>query len=200
MNKLIIVRHGQSEQHLKDITGGWSNVSLTEKGFLEAKKTGKKLRELLNDCFLFYSSDLLRAQQTAKEIGHHIGIQPIFYQELRELNNGDAAGLTREEAKKIQLQPTKPTLDWIPYPNAESWRMMRTRIHHFLNSHIITEKDYLLISHGNAIIEIINWYLRIPVNDITTHSYDIDTCSITFLYTNKWQERTINRLNDISHL
>ena len=76
---------------------------------------------------------------------------------------------------------------------------MRNRIHLFLKSHIDTESNYLIISHANSIVEIINWYLKIPFIELNV-SYDIDPCSITILHINEWKERTINRLNDTGHL
>ena len=38
MNKLILLRHGQSKWNLENRFTGWKNVPLTEKGELEAKK------------------------------------------------------------------------------------------------------------------------------------------------------------------
>ncbi len=199
MNKLIIVRHGESEQHIRDITGGWSDVSLTEEGFARSVKTGEKLKGLIDDGFKFFSSDLLRAKQTAETIGKTTGIRPVYFSELRELNNGDAANLTKAQAEKIFTKPTEPQLDWVPYPNGESWRMLCNRIHSFLTDNIDTENNYLIVSHGNSIVEIINWYLKVQLIDLHV-CYDIDPCSITVLRTNAWNERTINKLNETGHL
>ena len=38
MNKLILLRHGQSQWNLENRFTGWKNVPLTEKGEAEAKK------------------------------------------------------------------------------------------------------------------------------------------------------------------
>ena len=38
MNKLILLRHGQSQWNLENKFTGWENVPLTQKGELEAKK------------------------------------------------------------------------------------------------------------------------------------------------------------------
>ena len=38
MNKLILLRHGQSQWNLENKFTGWKNVPLTKKGEMEAKK------------------------------------------------------------------------------------------------------------------------------------------------------------------
>ena len=40
MNKLILLRHGQSQWNLENKFTGWQNVPLTKKGELEAKTAG----------------------------------------------------------------------------------------------------------------------------------------------------------------
>jgi probable phosphoglycerate mutase len=51
-----------------------------------------------------------------------------YLKELRELNNGEAAGLTTEQAEAIRTEISYPIGDWIPYGGSESWNMMITRI------------------------------------------------------------------------
>ena len=41
MNKLILLRHGQSQWNLENRFTGWKDVPLTSKGELEAKKAGE---------------------------------------------------------------------------------------------------------------------------------------------------------------
>ena len=46
MNKLILVRHGQSQWNLEKRFTGWVDVDLTDKGRLEAKLAGKLIKKL----------------------------------------------------------------------------------------------------------------------------------------------------------
>jgi broad specificity phosphatase PhoE len=57
----------------------------------------------------------------------------------------------------------------------------------------------ILVSHNNAIISLIHCWLEFPP-DMFKVSFDIDLCSITSLRVNQWNERTLNKLNDSSHL
>jgi broad specificity phosphatase PhoE len=202
MNTLILIRHGQSDQHLRDITGGWSDARLTELGREQALRAGLRVARLLQDQpAKLYTSDLSRAAEFAKVIGEIIGIPPIMNADLRELNNGQAAGMTRQEAKLIELPITNPIHDWVPYPGGESWRMMDTRVREameFINP--IVAQNAVIVTHGNSGVAIIQWWLGLKSPVVPGISFQLDPGSITVLGINFWQERTIVKLNDTAHL
>ena len=152
MRKLILVRHGESEHHVNGLTGGWTDTPLTERGRQQAEQIGRALVDEKNTRCLMFSSDLLRARQTAEIVSKHIHITPQFSPGLRELNNGQAKDLTLEEARNIELPLTEPTVDWVPYPDAESWKTMSLRVIGFMNGIACQHSDekVLTISHGNA--------------------------------------------------
>jgi broad specificity phosphatase PhoE len=126
---LILVRHGESDHLINATTGGWSASPLTPRGKTQAKSTGQALAAKLRDDIVgFYSSDLPRAKQTAEVIGSAINIVPVLCLELRELNNGVARNTPLAEAERLRLPVTEPIIDWIPYPEAESWGMMARRV------------------------------------------------------------------------
>ncbi|MCM3768331.1 histidine phosphatase family protein [Neobacillus niacini] len=201
MKHLILIRHGEAEHLLEGLVGGWTDTKLTEIGKQQAKCTGERLSQLIKDTpFNFYTSDLSRAKETAEYIGDILGKKPVVVSELRELNNGMAANLSKEEAKKIKNPITDPILDWVPYPEAESWNMMQKRLSEFLDKIKNDRNDLtILVSHGNSIISLIHSWLGFST-DMFNISFDIQPCSITHLRTNHWNEKTISRLNDISHL
>ena len=45
MNKLILLRHGQSQWNLENRFTGWEDVPLTTQGINEAKTAGKLIKE-----------------------------------------------------------------------------------------------------------------------------------------------------------
>ncbi|MCK4850634.1 MAG: histidine phosphatase family protein [Phycisphaerae bacterium] len=202
MKELILVRHGQSEQHIRDITGGWTDARLTELGCRQAQSTAERLAlKMKEDSVRILSSDLSRARQTARIIGKPVGVEPTFHRELRELNNGTAAGLTQAQAKEIALPVTHPMIDWIPYPQAESWRMMTDRVFDFMERvEAGIEEIAVVVTHGNSGIAVIQWWLRMAEACRKGISFELDACSITWLNINSWGERTIVKLNDTSHL
>jgi broad specificity phosphatase PhoE len=200
---LILVRHGEAEHHAGGFTGGWTDSSLTEHGRSQAEAVGKALVNLCrNGTTAFFSSDLLRAKATADIIAKHIGLQPELRAELRELNNGLAKDKTPEEASRIALPKTTPTVDWVPYPGAESWRMMTDRVTGLLREVVAPlERDrVILVSHGNAMVALVHWWLRLDERYWSSVSYSFDYGSISHLSINEWDERLVVRLNDTSHL
>jgi len=201
--ELILVRHGESQHHVKGLAGGWTDTPLTNRGELQADAAGKALAPVCTrDRTWFLSSDLLRARSTAEIIARHIGLSPELHSELRELNNGAAKDKTREEAERIALPITEPRADWIPYPGAESWRAMTNRVVGFMSAQIerTAEESLLIVSHGNALVSIVHYWLGLEEKHWSSISYDFDCGSITRLGVNGWGERVISKLNDTSHL
>lgn len=63
MNKLYIVRHGQTDWNVKKLLQGSTDIELNEKGIKQAKELSKKLD--LNQIDICFCSPLKRARQTA---------------------------------------------------------------------------------------------------------------------------------------
>lgn len=79
---------------------------------------------------------------------------------------------------------------------------MFTRISGYLSALSEAGRDrLLLVSHGNAMICIINWFLRLNSEDHLRHlMYELRPCSITALRVTADHSRTVVRLNDVEHL
>jgi broad specificity phosphatase PhoE len=72
MRKIVVIQHCQSEHHINNMSGGLTNTPLTELGRNQAELIGLKLKEeLKEESYAIYSSDLLRAKQTANIIAEH---------------------------------------------------------------------------------------------------------------------------------
>lgn len=203
IKNLYLIRHGEAEHLLGEgLTGGWTDSKLTEKGRNQAYVTGKRIPDLLGRVdFEFYCSDLSRARETAEIIGSYIDRKPLAVKPLREQNNGNAANSSLEEARKISFPISEPLMDWIHYPNAESWRSFNNRVFEFMNG--IEQASYetvVVVSHKRTIVSLIHWWLEFSEEYIKKVSFDIEPCSITYLRVNKWEEKTISKLNDTLHL
>lgn len=122
--RIILVRHGQTKQHDEPMFIGSYDVPLNDAGREHAKAAGKRIAEIIKpdvqaeaagmDPFgkepmpaieRIYSSDLVRASDTAEEIRRAVnGIlpQPVEVQcmeDLREINLGDWDGKPIREIK-----------------------------------------------------------------------------------------------------
>jgi len=64
MKTLVLIRHGESVWNKENRFTGWTDVGLSEKGMLEAKKGGKSLKDGEFTFDIAYTSVLKRAIQT----------------------------------------------------------------------------------------------------------------------------------------
>ena len=90
MTTLILVRHGQSVANLGGIFAGHTDIPLTELGLLQARRTAAYLDAYPID--YIYSSDLLRAMQTAEATATRRGMEIRPHEGLREVYAGDWEG------------------------------------------------------------------------------------------------------------
>lgn len=157
-----LVRHGKDDDTVR---GGWSNSPLTEQGFEQVNALANNIASdpTLNIVQIF-SSDLLRAKQTAEIISKKIDISIAYLPQFRETNNGDLAGMKNTEALSKYPGLFWNTLDWDEsYPNGESphtfydrvrnaWQDFTSKIHD-------QNGDVILVTHGgviNVILHIVN--------------------------------------------
>ncbi len=125
--RLYVIRHGESEANQKKVYTGWAQVNLTEQGGREAAGVKERLRGIPFD--RVYSSDLIRAMQTAE-----LALPGCTYETtplLREFNVGNLQGLTTANA-------TVKNRDFTPY-GGENKDMIRTRVQKFM--HLVETSD-----------------------------------------------------------
>lgn len=96
---LIMVRHGNSVTNVTNTFAGSMDVELNDIGMIQAEKAGKYLKNY--NIHKIYSSDLVRAYNTALPIAeaHNLKVEKI--RELRELFAGDWEGKTYFEIEQI---------------------------------------------------------------------------------------------------
>ena len=64
MNRLILIRHGQSVWNAQNIFTGWVDVELTSKGVQEAKLSGELIKDINFKPKVCFTSYLKRAKDT----------------------------------------------------------------------------------------------------------------------------------------
>jgi len=167
MNKLILLRHGQSQWNLENRFTGWKNVPLTEKGEAEAKKTGELIRKHNISIDRVFSSVLERANRTAEiaikkaELNNLLENNKIIMtcsEKLNERDYGDLVGLNKQETAdkfgKDQVHIWRRSYD-TPPPNGESLKDVVERVAPYFKENIkpLLDKgeNILIAAHGNSL-------------------------------------------------
>ena len=127
MTKLILTRHGQSVWNAENRFTGWVDVDLSDKGVLEAEKSGQIIKDLKIKIDISYTSYLKRAIKTLTTILKKNNLELKFNTawQLNERHYGSLTGLNKEETKKKigdeQFKKYRRSWDIAPPPmNAES--------------------------------------------------------------------------------
>jgi 2,3-bisphosphoglycerate-dependent phosphoglycerate mutase len=100
MHKLVLLRHGESTWNKENRFTGWTDVDLSEKGVLEARKAGKLLKDNSFEFDIAYVSVLKRAMRTlwlALEEMDQLWIPWIKSWRLNERHYGALQGLNKAE-------------------------------------------------------------------------------------------------------
>jgi probable phosphoglycerate mutase len=202
METVILIRHGEAEHMVSDLTGGWSQIPLTKTGRNQVSALATRLETDLEGVdYAFYCSDLKRARQTADIIAEALGREPIPSRELREFNNGVAADRTKAEVAHLYRPPSEPIMDWQPYPEAETWRRFYRRITAFMDGlHAVESRPTLIVSHGGTIVNLVAWWIRLEEASLSYTTFHTSPASLSVLNVTPLNERAVERLNDTAHL
>ena len=92
---ILLARHGETDWNAVGRWQGHTDRPLTELGRRQAAELAERLADVELDAV--YSSDLLRAVETAEPVAKRLGLPLQTLPELREVDVGTWAGLTRDE-------------------------------------------------------------------------------------------------------
>ena len=204
---ILLIRHGEADHHIHELTGGWTDSALTEKGLSQFAQ----LAECLARDFAGHpaprvvASDLQRARTGAQIIAEKLQAGPVqCFSFLREKNNGRAAGLSKKEARAFYHPPvTGRELDHINYDGGETRRSFYERTVTGFRKLVEQQKgDLIIVSHKGTIQNMLFAWLGLSIQDVADKkiSFDIRPGSVTVLGVNKGGEHAVFDLNDTSYL
>ncbi|MFZ3057883.1 MAG: 2,3-diphosphoglycerate-dependent phosphoglycerate mutase [Minisyncoccales bacterium] len=179
MNKLIIVRHGESVWNKENVFTGWIDAPLSEEGINQAKTAGQILKEKEFTFDLAFTSVLKRAYNTLDLILEEMNLTlPIKKSwRLNERHYGGLQGMNKDEARKKfgeeQVQIWRRSYDVRPpiekevteskyeeiregdVPLTESLKDTEERLLPYWKEtivpQIISGKKIIIAAHGNSI-------------------------------------------------
>ena len=168
MKNILLIRHGQSEWNKLNLFTGFKNIELSEQGIEEANKAGQNFKNLDIKFNIVFTSELKRAQETAKIILQNLDQWDFLNNEgkiisninLNERDYGDLTGLNKKEtAEKFgeeQVHKWRRGYSDQP-PNGESLEDVVRRVTKYFEEVIkpaikSNENDNILIAaHGNSL-------------------------------------------------
>ncbi len=103
MYKIVLIRHGESAWNKANLFTGWTDVDLSEKGVIEAKEAGRRLREAGFTFDEAFTSVLKRAIRTLWLTLDEMDLMytPIHHDwRLNERHYGALQGLNKAETAK----------------------------------------------------------------------------------------------------
>jgi len=200
---ITVIRHGETEWNKIGLQQGHLNSNLTILGIKQAETLANALSEIKFDHI--YSSDLLRAFDTAKIISKKMNLEIKTDPRLRERNLGIMQGLTIAEFKeKFPEEYAKFISDDpdVPVKNGESknehFKRVKQCIVELGNRHI--GENILIVTHGGVIEKIFRFALGIPLEakrnfSLFNSSINTFTFQDNILFLKTWGD--INHLKEI---
>ncbi len=200
LRNLILIRHGEGRHQAESFVGGWSDAELTELGIKQAQHLAKRLSDIVSNDAVILSSDIKRSAQTAEIIMNRLQVPLVYEPLLREISQGVAEDMSREDALKIKAIKSHPILDWRPYPASETWREFDRRIIKFMETlKDRNEETGIIVSHSQTSVSIIHNWLGLTDEQKSKLDIRIDNCSLSILSTMEDGTNYIKTINDLSH-
>jgi 2,3-bisphosphoglycerate-dependent phosphoglycerate mutase len=186
MKNILLIRHGQSEWNKLNLFTGFKNIELSDQGIDEANKAGQNFKNLNIKFDIVFTSELKRAQETAKIILKNLDQWDHLYGEgkiitdikLNERDYGDLTGLNKKEtADKFgeeQVHKWRRGYSDQP-PNGESLEDVVRRVKIYFEESInpaiksADNNNILIAAHGNslrALLIVMNIYDSSNINSV----------------------------------
>lgn len=196
--KIYLIRHGRQSSKLCNV-----NVDLSEEGFRQAALVGERL--FPEKIQAVYSSDLIRAVQTAQVANLYWNVEHMVRPDLREISFGDMEGMSDGEIavkyRDFKLQMEKMEED-LPYPGGECAADVVHRALPVFEELVNSGYERVaVVTHGGVIRSMAAYYLGLDLAKWRILGKSLENCSITeFSWDDSQKRFTLERFNDYAHL
>ena len=202
MIKLYLIRHGRQNSSLCNV-----DVELDEAGIRQAELVGHRLKKY--DIEALYSSNLIRARQTAEIIGKELNLSNNIEENFREISFGALEGLDDVQIKDkygdFIEQRARATED-LPCPDGESGQDVYDRTFPLIMKIIDKAKrenihNIAIVTHGGVIRTLVAGVLGADFAKKLCVAKTLENCSITEVdYEEKYDKFIVERVNDYAHI
>ncbi len=198
--ELIIIRHGETEWNRLERCQGISDIPLNDTGREQARRLADSLKT--EELSAIFSSDLVRARETAETIANLHSLSVSFDHNLREMDQGEFEGL---EFTRIRKDYSGVLKKWtndpenLRIPGGETLLEVQNRawdaFHEIYSKH--AGDRVLMVSHNLTIISLLCKFSGKSLSSFREFNVRETSKSIVIC---KESDYTISLLNDIGHL
>ncbi len=153
--RLLIVRHGESTANRDRLVVGQSlDVPLTQRGRDQADQAAESVADLVGDVTVkIFSSDAVRAVETARVIADRVGGRVVETPLLREQYRGDLEGRPASQMRALPV-PEGMHISEIGWGGGESVAEVHQRMRRLLDwlkPQLDGDEVVVLVGHGDAL-------------------------------------------------
>jgi broad specificity phosphatase PhoE len=198
MVNLYLIRHGRQNSTLCNV-----DVELSEEGRMQADLLRRRLGTYSIDAL--YSSNLIRARQTAEILNESLGLQHHIREELREISFGALEGQSDEYIERhfaeFKAEQKKMAED-IPYPEGENGTSVYERAMPVIQEIVQSgKKNIAVVTHGGTIRVLLAAFFGRSQASRFLFGVSLENTGITQLvYHPQYDRFYLERFNDYAHL
>lgn len=198
MVNLYLIRHGRQNSSLCNV-----DVELSEEGRNQAELLRERLQHYHIDAL--YSSNLLRAVQTAKILNQTLQLPHEIREEIQEISFGQLEGMTEEYIEEHFhdfKEEQKKLLEDIPYPGGENGTSVYERAMPLIQEIVQSgKKNIAIVTHGGIIRVLLAALFGKNQAKRFLFGVSLENTGITHLIYNPQNDRFyLERFNDFAHL
>lgn len=194
--ELWFVRHGATEWNRKKTLQGWADIGLSPEGEAQMWRLAERLRGNGQGFTALFSSDLLRARQSAEILARRLGLPVLDTPYLREQDMGFLTGKTKAEGRRAfpEAFAAFDADPWhTPLPGGESLADVAARYGRFLEG--LPPGRFLVVTHSRLIKAALILALEAPKH--LWPRLRVPNGSLTVI---RYPEACVLRLGDVAHL
>jgi len=144
---LYFIRHGQTEENVKNILTGRRDIPLNKEGEKQIELEAENCKDVNID--IIFCSPLIRARQTCEAINKYHNSKVVFTDEVIERSYGKYEG---KLASSIDREKSWNYFEDMDKGGMETPRMLFGRIYAFLDKikEEYKDKDVLIVAHNGV--------------------------------------------------
>jgi probable phosphoglycerate mutase len=201
MTLLYLARHGETDDNANLVYQGQAGKGLNSRGRAQARRLAERMRKARVTTII--ASDLERAEETARIVGHECGIVHSVDPELREINIGTWQGKRHEEVPDLYPE------EWAAWSagvdirrgGGETYTELGVRIEQALAriAAMDARDPILVVSHGGSIKTYVSKLLGIDIANMRLLA-GVGNCGLTVIEYDSSGRVRLHTFNDTAHL